>query len=123
MVVPKDTQFDITVSKEFLHNSLRRVALFSDIKGKGVRFNFNENELQIYATTPEYGEAKDEIAVEFDKEPLTIGFNVTYVQDILKCIDSENMIIRINNPSGPVVFQPAVQTDFNYLTVVMPMII
>lgn len=122
MVIPKETQYEIKISKESLFTALRRVALFSDVKARGVKMQFSNNMLQINANTPEYGEAKEEIAIEYSGEQLLLGFNVTYLLDILKCIDSEEVIIRINNVSGPVAVLPAVQTEFNYITIVMPMI-
>jgi DNA polymerase III subunit beta len=123
IVIPKETQYEIKLNKESLGNSLRRVALFSDLKARGVRFQLSDNSMQINANTPEYGEAKDELAIEYAGEPLSIGFNVNYVLDILKCIDSESVVMRISNTSGPVIFQPESQTEFTYITVVMPMII
>lgn len=123
IVIPKECRLIVNVNKESLMSSLRRVSLFSDIKARGVKMNIADNMIVISANTPEFGEAKDQIPVEYANEALMIGFNVNYLIDLIKTIDSEEISLRINNPSGPVEFRPGLESELRYLGIVMPMIV
>ena len=123
MVIPESTENAIMVNRESLYNSLRRVSLFSDLKVRGVKLDISENLLRITASTPEYGEAKDEIIVEYDGDGLTVGFNVNYLLDLLRAIDTEMVAMRFNDPSGPVLFEPDAQSEYHNISIVMPMIV
>jgi DNA polymerase III subunit beta len=123
MVIPKERKVEIQVPRNSFYNSLRRVAVFSDLKAHGVQLALKENVIEINSNTPEYGEAKDSLNITYSGESITLGFNVNYLLDLLKNIDSELISIVINNSSGPVLFQPTDQKEFTYYAVVMPMII
>ncbi|MBN1355694.1 DNA polymerase III subunit beta [bacterium] len=122
-VVPKNAENEIKIDKDGLYNSLRRVSLFSDLKVRGVKFDVSAGGIQISASTPEYGEAKDRLDIQYDGEPFSIGFNVNYLLDLLRSIDSELVVMRIGDMSGPVVFEPSEPSEYKYFSVVMPMII
>ncbi len=80
--------------------------------------------VKVTASTPEYGEAKDEIFMDYDGEPVTLGFNVNYLLDLLRTVDSEYLWIKVNQPSGPILFEPEVEeNEYTYLSIIMPMII
>ncbi len=123
IVIPKECRLIIKVNKESLMLSLRRVSLFSDIKARGIKMNISDNLLVISANTPEFGEARDQIPIAYSEEPFTVGFNVTYLLELLKTIDAEDVAIRVNNPSGPVEFRPGIESELRYLAIVMPMIV
>ncbi|MBN1550743.1 DNA polymerase III subunit beta [bacterium] len=122
-VIPETTQTEILIDKESLYNSLRRVSLFSDVKVRGVKLEFADNSIQVTASTPEYGEAKDQISVDYTGDLFTVGFNVNYLLDLLRTIDTETIKICLNDTSGPAVFEPTGQEDYHYIAIVMPMII
>jgi DNA polymerase III subunit beta len=122
-VIPQNTQYEIKINKESLNNSLRRVSLFSDLKVRGVKLEFRENTLHVTASTPEYGEAKDQIPVDYNGETISTGFNVNYLLDLLRTIDTEDVILKVSDPSGPIVFEPSEKQNYHYLAIVMPMII
>ena len=123
MVIPESTEFSVKINTDNFYNSLKRVSLFSDLKVRGVKVDVREGELEITASTPEFGEARDKIMAEYTGEPLSIGFNVNYLLDLLKTIDSEDLFMKVNEASGPILFEPMDQNGLTYLSIVMPMIV
>ncbi len=124
MVIPKETQHKIKIDKQSFLNSLKRAALFVDIKTRGVRLSISTNYMQIEASSPERGEMKDEILLEYTDTPFIISFNVNYLLDLLRVMDSEEIIMQLNDPAGPVMFEPFNQGDhYRYLSIVMPMVV
>ncbi len=126
-VLPKVVMYEIKLGIEELMNSLRRVSIFSDHKVRGVKLEFSENQLRISASTPEYGEAADEIDIAYDNDPFSVGFNVNYLLDLLRVMDCEEVMIKVESPGGPTLFEPVTEpdsaSDYNYLAIVMPMLI
>jgi DNA polymerase III subunit beta len=122
-VIPETCDTEIQFDKDSLYNSLRRVSLFSDLKVRGVKFEVDSKRLQISASTPEYGEAKDQLPIEYDGDAFSVGFNVNYVLELLRTVDSEIVVMKIGDPSGPIIFKPGDCEECSYFSVVMPMII
>ncbi len=123
MVIPPETTFQIKINRQQFYNALRRVSLFSDLQARGVKLTLGDNLMLINASTPEYGEAKDEFPIEYAGEQMIISFNVNYILELLRSFDEEEFTLEINEVSGPVLFRPIVDNDYNYFAVIMPMVI
>jgi len=71
--------------------------------------------------TPEFGEARDEIPIQYEGDTLKLNFNVTYILEMLRVFECEELFMRFNE-GGPVVFEPVEKEKVDYLALVMPMI-
>ncbi|MGE3973116.1 MAG: DNA polymerase III subunit beta [Bdellovibrionales bacterium] len=118
-LIPKNMKRLVTVSKEQLTSSLRRVSLLSNQKSKSVTLTLNPGLMQISSNNPEMGDAKEEIEVAYKGEEMKIGFNAKYLLDILNSIHDEEIKIELNDQLSPGLIRPG--HDADYTCVVMPM--
>ena len=118
-VLPRNGDKVLEANKEQLRQVLSRASILSNEKFKGVRLNFLNNELKITANNPEQEEAEEIIEINFPYEPLEIGFNVSYVLDVLNAIKDENVKFTLADAQSSVVIEGCESPQAIY--VVMPM--
>ncbi len=99
-VVPEETARTLVVDRELLRQALARTAILSNEKYKGVRLVMEGESLRIQTHNPDQEEAEEELEVRFDGEPLEIGFNVVYLQDILGSLVGEEIRIGFNDANS-----------------------
>lgn len=116
-VIPTETKERITLERELFLTSIRRVALLSSEKSNSVRLNFARNELLITANTPEVGEAKESLAVNYKGKDFSIAFNPEYLSDPLRNLESELVHFDFTDELSPGV----IRHDKPFLYVIMPM--
>ena len=109
----------IYIPRQQLKDTLNRVAILANEKFKGVGFEVKENLLKISAHNPEHDEAEEELAIEYQGEPLSIAFNAQYLLDAISNLDSEQATLTIaKNASSCFVEDPS---DDSFKFIVMPM--
>lgn len=118
-LIPPTLNFKMTAKKESLLSTLKRVSLLSNQKSKGVTLSLDKGQLEISSNNPDLGDAKEEIEVQYDGEPMKIGFNARYILDILGTIGDELVSIELSGQLSPGIIRPA--HDSSYTCVVMPM--
>jgi DNA polymerase-3 subunit beta len=118
-VIPKSVDKCLQVKRELLRQALARTSILSNEKYRGIRLDVSKNNLKIQAHNPDQEEAVEEIEVTYQSDPLLIGFNVTYLLDVLSAIDADDVEIMLSDPnSSALIYKPGA-TDCRY--VVMPM--
>lgn len=118
-VMAQALSVSLTVDRAELADVLNRTSILTNEKFRGIRVHLGENLLTVTAHNPDQEEASDEIPVEYSGSELDIGFNVNYLLDALKAIESGNVEIKLQDTnSGCVVREP--QND-DTLYLVMPM--
>lgn len=118
-VIPKDTSRQVLADRETLRQALARVAILSNEKYRGVRVQLSEGSLRVVANNPEQEEAEEEVSVEFDGGALEIGFNVSYLLDVLNTMGGTQAKLELGDSnSSALVSDPEDQAA---LYVVMPM--
>ncbi len=118
-VLPKKLKFTLKVEREPLLASLRRVSVLSSDKSRSLRMELGEGRLVISSTNPDVGEAREEIAVDYDGEGLSIGFNARYLLDAIGAFDEKDVHLSFNDELSPMKLHPAADEDA--VAVVMPM--
>lgn len=118
-VIPTNYQKHFSIERELLQQALQRVAILSNEKFRGVRWTLSEGQLRITCTNTEQEEAFEELEIDYKGEALDIGFNVTYLLDVLNNIASEKVICSFGDANSSVLVTIAEDSDFRY--VVMPM--
>lgn len=118
-VIPKSFERKAEVEvAEFVH-SLRRVATLADEKSHMTRLSFSQGRLELASEGGEIGEAKDEIAAEYEGEEMTVGLNALYLLELLNSIGGDKVAIKMIDQLSPVLVQPP--SDNSLLCIVMPM--
>ncbi|MGI8740686.1 MAG: DNA polymerase III subunit beta [Gammaproteobacteria bacterium] len=118
-VLPKDSDKTLRVNSEALRQGLIRTAILSSEKYRGVRLALDGQTLKIQAHNPDQEEAEEDLEVEYDGEPLEIGFNVNYLLDVLGAINSDAIEIKLKDANSSALLRASVSEDSLY--VVMPM--
>jgi len=118
-VIPVNLSKTAVIDKEGLRGALSRTAILSNEKYRGVRLSFEKGLLCLQAHNPEQEEAVEEMELEFDGEATTIGFNVSYLSDVLTALDGQFVEVRFQDGDSSSVWR-AVGAE-NETFVVMPM--
>ena len=118
-VIPVDGNKELTIDCTVLRQSLTRASVLSNEKYRGVRIALGDGTLVISSNNPDQEEAIDELEIDYDGESTEIGFNVTYLLDVLGAIDSVNARLRLKDGASSVLITPESSESAKY--VVMPM--
>ena len=97
-VIPKQNTKQLRARREDLSAALERVSVFSDSLTRQVKLSLREGKLTLIVQTPDQGEATEELAVKYAAEDLDIGYNGSYLLDILRTIDTEEVEMLLDTP-------------------------
>lgn len=118
-VIPQQHTKVLLLPSDVLLHSLMRAAILTNEKFRGVRLVLDDGSLKILSTNAEQEEAQEEIEVSYQGDSLDVGFNVTYLLDVLNNVDTENIECRLADASSSALFTLPGNERFKY--VVMPM--
>lgn len=118
-VIPRETDNRVVADRELLRAGLSRASILSNEKFRGIRLNFKKNLLVAVAHNPEQEEAEEEIEVTYDGDPIEIGFNVSYLLDVLGVMRSDTVRLDLIDANSSCVMQDPDDDSSRY--VVMPM--
>jgi len=118
-VIPVTHKNRVSLDRAALAQSLNRAAILSNEKIRGVRLVFTKNALSIKCTNNEQEEAEEGLAIDYDGDPLDIGFNISYLLDVLNHVDAESLTVTMGDSNSSALIQVPGRDDFKY--VVMPM--
>ena len=119
-VLPKGMGSKITVLSTQLAHALKRVSLVVSDKNKGVRFDFFSNLVRISSSSPELGEAQEEVEVQYSGKDFSVGFNARYIIDVLSTIsENQPFVMELNGDSGPGKFYA--ESDESCFGIIMPL--
>ena len=116
-VIPKDVKTKTDVNRQELLSCLKRVSLLTSQENQAVKIDFIKDRLLISSRSPNMGEAKEEVEAKISGDDLTIGFNPTYIIDVLKNLNNETITLAMTDPDKP----GLIKSEDDYIYVVMPM--
>lgn len=110
-VIPTDNELELIVERDMLAAALRRVSLFANQTTQQVRFTTTHNALTVQAEDEQIGgEAKEAIPVTFSGDKLEIGYNSQYLLDILRHIDTPEVLFQLKDGGSAAILRPVAQT-------------
>ena len=118
-VIPKNHKNSVTLGRTILLTTLQRTAILTSDKFKGVRINLEAGVLRVAASNAEQEEAVDEIEIDYAGDSIEIGFNVTYLIDVLSNMSQDMVRMDLADSNSSVLVTMAENPNFKY--VVMPM--
>jgi len=118
-VLPSGGDKVVVAHRDALRQSFGRASILSNEKFRGVRLNLSSGELCITATNPEQEQAEEVIEVDYQGDDLEIGFNVSYLLDVLNNIDDEQVSFTLSDSNSSALIEP--QHDESCCYVIMPM--
>jgi DNA polymerase-3 subunit beta len=118
-VIPKGHRNNLTLGRQALLSCLQRTAILTSDKFKGVRLNLEPGTLRVASTNAEQEEAVDELDIDYGGDAIEIGFNVTYIIDVLANMGQD--MVRIDLADGNSSALITIPENDNFKYVVMPM--
>ena len=118
-VIPLDNKKKMIIERDNFSRVLRRVSVMSRERASAVRCDLGQDTLIVSSSNPDLGEAKEEIAIDYKDEKLSLGFNARYIIDALGAMISERVTFELQDPLSPVLMKEEGNED--YKCVIMPM--
>ncbi len=120
-VLPRETNKTVVLERNELQDALRRVSQLADQRSHAVKFMLAKEGIEISASSPEYGEAKEAIEKEYTGEPIAIGFNAQYLLDFLAAAADGPITLDLKDDQSAGQLRPLADDKSRYRYVVMPM--
>ena len=110
----------LSFEREQLATAIRRVSLLSSERSRAVRLRFTSGRLEIAASSPELGEAREELEAAYSGEGLEIGFNAQYLLDFMGVAGSDQVIFELKDADSQGLLRPAADGPTDHRYIVMP---
>ena len=120
-VLPRDNNKSVVLERVELADAVRRVSQLADQRSHAVKFSASGEGIEISASSPEYGEAKESIEKEYQGDPISIGFNSSYVLDFLAAAADGPISIELKDEQSAGQMRPLADESFRYRYIIMPM--
>ncbi len=118
-VIPLGNSKILQVDKNEFEHAVDRVSTVSSERGRAVKLALASGKLTLSVNNPDSGSATEELEVEYDFDPLDIGFNSRYLLDIASQIEGETAVLKLSDPGSPTLIQD--KDGGKTLYVLMPM--
>jgi DNA polymerase-3 subunit beta len=121
-VIPKDNDKFMVAGKEELTRAVRRMAIVASDQTHRIRMSLGGPSLKFSVETPDLGAANEELNVEYDGDPLEIGFNAQYLLELLRYMPTDEVRMTFKAPERAATMQPIGNEDTpDYMCLVMPL--
>lgn len=111
----------LQLGREALQSAIRRVSLLSSERNRAIKVAAGEGQLELSASSPELGEARESLPIEYDGETVEIGFNAQYLLDFLSAVGTDDIVLELRDAESQGLLRPADDPEGRYRYVVMPM--
>lgn len=118
-VLPRGGDKEMIANKDWLRSAFARVSILSNEKFRGVRLNLTNGQLKISANNPEQEQAEEVVEVLYQGNDLEIGFNVSYLLDVLNTVKTDDIKLTLADSNSSALLEG--QGDEEAMYVVMPM--
>ncbi|MCX8281850.1 DNA polymerase III subunit beta [Phyllobacterium sp. 0TCS1.6C] len=118
-VIPSGNDKKLTIDRQSFAAAVDRVSTISSERGRAVKLSITDGQLTLTVNNPDSGSATDELAAEYDADPIEIGFNAKYLLDITAQLSGSEAIFMLADAGSPTLVRDT--GDANSLYVLMPM--
>ena len=118
-VIPRNGDKIVLSDKVELRQALSRTAILSNEKFRGIRLALSDGQIQLSANNPEQEQAEETVSVEYQGDGMEVGFNVSYLQDVLNTIENDKVRLTLHDANSSALIEDPELEDATY--VVMPM--
>ena len=122
-VIPKDNDKDVTVDKSDLGQAIRRVSIMADRITSQIRMGVETGRMELSAQGTDGAKSEDEIAISYEGDAVEIGFNFSYLQDILKNIKADTVVLSLKDSQSAALIKPVTDDgeETGLLCLLMPL--
>lgn len=118
-VIPKTFVGNCTIEKGLLDGALKRISLVAPPNVKSVKFDFANNGIMLSSSSPDIGEAKEEVPCSYEGEKMGVWFNANYLLEIFRHVITDSIVIQLTSPSTAALVKP--KSGDNILYLLMPL--
>lgn len=121
-VIPLENEKRMKIRTGELHSTIKRMMLFATSNSKQVKFAISGNNLEVSAEDVDHGSnAKETISCEYEGDPMEIGFNTTYMYDMLSHLSNDEIIFKLHSPTKACIIEPTdVKDNEELMLLLMP---
>ena len=116
-VIPKKVKEELSLDTQNFLQATRRASILTNQESQSIKINILKGKMIITKNSPELGEVREELDVDYKGDELTIGFNPTFLIDVLKNIEDKSILFSFIDPEKPAV----IKNRDNYTYIVLPM--
>jgi DNA polymerase-3 subunit beta len=120
-VIPKGNDKHIEFERDRLTNAVKRVALMSNERSRAVKFQIEKGKVEVTSSSPDLGEAHEELPVDYSGGSMQICFNAQYVLDFLAAVSTDIVSLDLKDEVSQAVVKPVGAEGYDYTYVIMPM--
>jgi len=121
-VIPKSNTLTMNIDREAFMNAVRRVSITADRVTSQIRLGIENNRLELSSTGTDGSRAEDELPVSYEGDVMEIGFNYTYLLDVLKNIETDTVQLAMKDPQSAALLSPVDgDNDDDLLCLLMPL--
>jgi DNA polymerase III subunit beta len=120
-VIPKGNDKHIEFERDRLTNAVKRVALLSNERSRAVKIQIDKGKVDVTSSSPDLGEAKETLPVEYSGGAMQICFNAQYVLDFLSAVSTDVVSLDLKDEVSQAVMKPVGAEGYDYTYVIMPM--
>jgi DNA polymerase-3 subunit beta len=120
-VIPKGNDKHIEFERDRLTNAVKRVALMSNERSRAVKIQIDAGRVDVTSSSPDLGEAKETLLVDYSGSPMQICFNAQYVLDFLAAVATDVVSLELKDEVSQAVMKPVGAEGYDYTYVIMPM--
>jgi DNA polymerase III subunit beta len=120
-VIPKGNDKHIEFERDRLTNAVKRVALLSNERSRAVKFQIDRNKVDVTSSSPDLGEARETLPVEYSGAAMQICFNAQYVLDFLSAVSTDVISLDLKDEVSQALLRPVNAEGYDYTYVIMPM--
>ncbi len=123
-VIPKDNDKNAVVGKKMIESAVRRMAVVASDQTHRIRLKFEDDRVHLNVLTPDLGEGHDELELSYEGDGLEIGFNASYLLEVLRNMPTDEIKMTFKAPERAATVEPVgldPDTVQDYLCLVMPL--
>jgi DNA polymerase-3 subunit beta len=120
-VIPKGNDKHIEFERDRLTNAVKRVALLSNERSRAVKFLIEKGKVDVTSSSPDIGEARETLPVDYSGDSVQICFNAQYVLDFLSAVSTDVVSLDLKDEVSQAVVKPVGAEGYDYTYVIMPM--
>jgi len=121
-VIPKGNDKRIEFERDRVTSAIRRVALLSNERSRAVKLLIDGGKVEVTSSSPEFGEAKEQLNVEYSGPAMQICFNAQYVLDFLSVVETDAIALELKDEVSQALMRPVnPPAGHEYTYVIMPM--
>jgi DNA polymerase-3 subunit beta len=118
-VIPAHNNCSVMIGRDKFLHSLKRMAILSSEKFKGIKLDLDSQLIVISSSNPELGEAREELEAQYEGNGISARFNAKYLIDVLSVMEDREVELKLKDELSPVIMKSAQEDDF--MAVIMPM--